>query len=383
MKSNKINGYIKANFEQMSDKDIAKKCGISANAVEHRRRTMELRRENEIDPAAAVQREKEANENKKVKALEKRKRDYLIEENDALKASLNAALEIKDSVTSHEIKAGSKMNGEATIVAVASDWHVEETVAPDTVNGLNTYNLDMSRRRADQFFRTLLKLSLIESQHTTVKNIVLALLGDFISGNIHDEIIELTSLPPVEAAIRAQEYIISGIQYLLDNSEFELTVVCHSGNHGRITKTTHFATEAGNSLEYMMYKSIASHFRLEKRVKFIVPNSYHSYMEIYGKTIRFHHGHSVKFGGGVGGITIPVNKAIAQWNRSRTADIDVFGHFHQAYDGGNFIANGSMIGYNVYAISIKASYERPAQMVFAMHSKLGHYVTRRVYFETA
>lgn len=383
MKQKDVNGIIRDNYLKMHDAALAKKCGISENAVRHRRRVMRLERGSAFDPAAALAYEKALKRNKQQRHNDRRKQEYLIEENESLREKLDAALAIREGARGHAIRAGSKMRGEATVVAVASDWHIEERVDRESVNGLNAYDLGISERRAEQFFRTLLKLSKIEGQHTKVKHVVLALLGDFISGNIHDEIVETTALRPVEASIRAQEYIVSGIDYLLKNSDFDITVVCHSGNHGRITKTVHFATENGNSLEYMMYKSIASYFRHEKRARFIIPNAYHSYMDIYGHIVRFHHGHSIKYGGGIGGISIPVNKAIAQWNRSRTADIDVFGHFHQAYDGGNFIANGSMIGYNAYAMSIKAGYERPAQMVFCMHSKLGHYVTRRVYFEHA
>ena len=67
------------------------------------------------------------------------------------------------------------------------------------------------------------------------------------------------------------------------------------------------------------------------------------------------------------GITIPVNKAIAGWNKAHTVDLDVFGHYHQRFDGGSFICNGSLIGYNAYAVSIKAGYEPPSQTCFLIN----------------
>ena len=100
---------------------------------------------------------------------------------------------------------------------------------------------------------------------------------------------------------------------------------------------------------------------------------YHSYVRFFegAYEIRFHHGHQVNYQGGVGGITIPVNKAIAQWNKARNVNLDVFGHFHQKFDGGNFVTNGSMIGYNAYAVSIKASYEKPEQQLFLVNREYG------------
>jgi hypothetical protein len=75
------------------------------------------------------------------------------------------------------------------------------------------------------------------------------------------------------------------------------------------------------------------------------------------------------------GIDIPVKKAIAQWNKARQADLDVFGHFHQRKDGGNFLSNGSNIGYNSFALSIKADYEAPAQQLFMIDKKRGRTCT--------
>lgn len=83
------------------------------------------------------------------------------------------------------------------------------------------------------------------------------------------------------------------------------------------------------------------------------------------------HGHAIRYGGGVGGIYIPINKAIAQWDKSERADLTVFGHFHQQRDGGNFICNGSLIGYSSFAQSIKADFEKPKQCLFLIDSKRG------------
>jgi len=44
---------------------------------------------------------------------------------------------------------------------------------------------------------------------------------------------------------------------------------------------------------------------------------------------------------------------------------------HQFKDGGNFICNGSLIGYNAFALSIKADYEKPKQAFFLVDKKRG------------
>jgi hypothetical protein len=117
-----------------------------------------------------------------------------------------------------------------------------------------------------------------------------------------------------------------------------------------------------------MYHMLARAFQDEKRVKFIIPTSYHSFLDIDGYTIRFSHGHAIRYAGGVGGIFVPVKKAIGQWNKARHADLDVFGHFHQMRDGGDFICNGSLIGWNEFANFIKADFEKPKQVFFLINN---------------
>jgi hypothetical protein len=210
---------------------------------------------------------------------------------------------------------------------------------------------------------------------------VLALLGDFISGNIHEELLESCSLRPIDAILLAKDWLTSGIKFLLQNTDCDFTIVTAVGNHTRITHQVHIANERGNNLEYFMYHVMAKEFANEPRVRFIIEDSYHTYLKVYDKTIRFHHGHAIKYGGGVGGLTIPVNKAIAQWNKTRVADLDVFGHWHQQFDGGNFLCNGSIIGYNAFALFIKAGFEHPKQLFFLMDRKRGKTVVCPILFK--
>lgn len=259
---------------------------------------------------------------------------------------------------------------EGTVVMVASDWHVEENVGAE-VGGLNTYNIDIAKQRTEKFFQSGQRLIALLQQDITISTIVLALLGDFISNDIHEEFTDTNELLPTNALIFAQNQIISGIEFLLEHTTAQLVVPCHSGNHARTTKTTRFSAENGHSLEYLMYLHLATYFRTESRVQFIIPEGMHSYLNVYDTTIRFQHGHAIKYGGGVGGIYIPTLKAVAQWNKGRHADLDVFGHFHQLRDGGNFISNGSLIGYNAFALSIKADFEEPKQALFLVDKKRG------------
>ena len=147
----------------------------------------------------------------------------------------------------------------------------------------------------------------------------------------------------------------------------------------RITEKIHHSTEQENSLEYLMYKNIAQYFKNEKRITFIIPNSDDCYLPVYGFMVRFVHGHQFRFGGGVGGVTIPLIKWLNIQNGNIKADYTILGHYHQHFSGKNFICNGSLIGFNAYGK--KFGYEQPKQAFFLIDSRFGRTVEAPILLE--
>lgn len=303
-----------------------------------------------------------------------------VKEVSMLNRKLEAVFQLKRKPTTFTIKPMDFGPSQSCAVMLASDWHVEEIVEAKAVNGLNSYNPDKAKERATMYFQRGLRLIKMFQQDTTIKTVVLALLGDFITNDLHEESAENNAMPPVEAALYAQSLLVSGLEFMLNHSKLNFVVPCTSGNHGRFTHKVHHQKERGHSLEHFMYKSIEEKFKSEKRIKFMVAEGYHTFLDVFGLTLRLHHGHMVQYHGGIGGITIPVKKAIAGWNRAKQSDLDCFGHFHQYLDGGSFVANGSMIGYNAYAVAIKAEYEEPKQMMFLVHAERGKTVVAPILF---
>lgn len=274
-----------------------------------------------------------------------------------------------------QIKSGT--GGAAVAFAVASDWHAEETVDPKTVNSLNAYDLVIASSRIRQFFQKVVRLTEIQRAGTKIDTLVLALLGDMMTGYIHEELRETNGLSPTETVLWLQDEIASGLA-LLEKHFTNIVIPCSIGNHGRNTIKPRHATGAKNSYEWMMYQILRKQF---PQFDWRIADGYHNYLEVDGRVIRFHHGDDLKYQGGVGGLTIPVEKAIAQWNKAIHADLDVFGHWHQSQQNPKWISNASLIGHNAYAIAIKAGFEPPSQTFFLMDAKRGRTVTCPIYFD--
>jgi hypothetical protein len=253
------------------------------------------------------------------------------------------------------------VKGSATVIVALSDWHVEERVDPVTVNGLNDYDLDVADRRIGELSERFAVLLEHQRQLVKVPRVVVWLGGDFLSGHIHPDTAEMAQLPPLSAIRWAGERIRGFLDMVADMTP-EVIVATNSGNHGRSTEKLRIGTELDHSFEQHMYLTMAGQ-EARKNVRWQVGEGYLNVVDLDGFRVRFHHGHAVSYGGGVGGITIPTNKAIAAWDRIDRADLTVFGHWHQFswLRAGRYVSNGSLIGHSAYATRIKASYEPPCQ----------------------
>lgn len=260
----------------------------------------------------------------------------------------------------------------AVPIVCATDWHAEATVDPRVVNDLNAFDLTVFKRRVSKLWEKAAYLIDLWRQVSDIKEAVLWLGGDLVSGTIHPELEELNSLGPCEAIVEVQNNAATGINELLDIAGIEkLLIVTSNGNHGRITQKTRISTGYRHSLEWLAYNNLASHFKHDSRVAFQIGVGYHNYVDILGHTVRFHHGDQMRFFGGVGGLSIPAMKCFSQWNKSRRAELDVTAHYHQFIDMWNWVACGCLVGLDAYALSVKVDFQPPTQTFIVIDEQYG------------
>jgi hypothetical protein len=299
---------------------------------------------------------------------------------ESLEKQLGIALSLgKTRIRPQPLTVSMNDKAEAVAIALASDWHVEETVEAASVNGLNEYRLPIAKIRIEKFFSTIARLTEIERHGAKIDDLILWLGGDLMTGMIHEELAESNSKTPTQVILWLQDRLADGLATL--KPHFKRIIIPTSyGNHGRTTIKTRHATGAAHSYEWLLYRILEGRFHGDQQIEFQIADSYFNFMEVYGRRLRFHHGDALKYNGGVGDISIGVNKAIAAWNRSpNRADLDLFGHWHRYQQNSNWLCNGSLIGFNAYALSIKASFEPPLQTYFLLDKKRGRTMTSPIY----
>ena len=321
--------------------------------------------------------------NKKI-AQEREERAKLQTENKDLKAQLDAALQIQ-----HAPKDWTKIpkyhgSGQAVPVVMFSDWNMDEVVRRGEVPGCdNQYNADIARKRATKAAQGAAYMINNSKYLGKIDQAVLWLGGDFISGHIHEELMESNTCSPIKAVTTlAQPALSAAIEHILSQCHLDkLTLICNYGNHSRITPRVRHKTGADHSLEWMMYQALKREWRKEPRLQWEIADAYQIYYDVFDTTIRFHHGDNVNYYGGVGGLSIPMYKAVAQWNTIKHCHLDVVGHYHQRRDLGSVLINGSLVGYGAYSLAIKATYERPQQQFFVIQPNKGKTLAAEIFCE--
>lgn len=312
----------------------------------------------------------------------KRRNEYLIKTLEESERAYNDLLNIKQPIDVLSIEPSGKSNrlNRAVPIISLSDWHVEETVESGVVNGFNEYNIKIAEDRAKKLFINILKVNTILSRDVNINDIIIWLGGDFISGYIHDELIENNGQSPLEAIRSAKRLIRSGIEFMLKETKLNLIIPCSVGNHGRNTKKMHISTSYKTNYEFMMYCDLQDYYQGNRRVTFHINKSDDCYIEMLGRVNRFFHGEQIKYGGGIGGLTVPLIKFIHRKNQQQFADMNFLGHFHQnLYPTQDSCVNGSMIGLSGYGYKLGFRPEVPCQAYTLLDQKYGYTIKTPIF----
>jgi hypothetical protein len=279
-----------------------------------------------------------------------------------------------------DIKFHKHKDGLRYAVALFSDAHIEETIDPASVLGKNEYNLVIAEERIKNYFKNL--ATCINKDH--VDELIFASLGDTLSGFIHDELAQTNSLSPSEATIKAQSLIYSGLKFLCQNTKLaSIKFIGIVGNHSRTTKKMQHSNGFKMSYEWIMYQNIKNMCEITGLpIEFNIPESELAVVDTPdGKRFVFCHGYQIKSTGSgtVCGIYPALNRLAMKWDRTFNQNKIYLGHFHTCVSIPNATVNGSIIGFNAFALSNGFTYEEPAQMFEVYDSERGHILTRKIY----
>ena len=263
-----------------------------------------------------------------------------------------------------------------------SDWHIGEVVDPNTINGVNEFDLEIADKRIERLLNKLLILCNVVKAED---GIVVILGGDMVSGFIHDELTETNQGYTMEHVFWLFDRLSSLLKVLI--YEFDKVFVsCVYGNHGRTTLRPRMKSAAHQNFDWLLYNMLERHFASlyegeESPIQFQIPTGFDALYRIYDTTYLNTHGDRLGSGGGNGiiGMLGPVIrgslKIKAQYaTLGQTVDWVAMGHWHQRahIDTHGIIVNGSLKGFDEFAQSaLRAEPQPPSQNLWFTHPNYG------------
>ncbi len=264
-------------------------------------------------------------------------------------------------------------------VAPFADWHGGETVDGEAVRGVNTYSVAVMERRVQRLVKKIITLCR-DYGPGNYPGIVVPLLGDFVSGGLHPELLKTDELRILPSILKVRDLLLGALLSLADEFGF-VFVPCTSGNHGRLTKKPEFKGYQHENADWMIYQLLARALRDrgEKRIIISIPPSNEAEFCIFGLRFLQVHGDmlGVQGGDGIIGAIGPIMRGkmkVGARMRSFGADFDLLlmGHWHQELFLPGVLVSNSLKGYDEYVMKkLSAPFSLPSQPLFFVHPKIG------------
>ena len=274
-----------------------------------------------------------------------------------------------------------------TMVAPLSDTHIGESVNQEQMVGLNSYNFDIFNQRLYGWANQLLNLVNYRRNIAEVDDLIVPMLGDMISGDIHEELARSNINNCMEQMIRGANLIAQALMFLAPHFK-TIHVPCVVGNHGRMTRKPPMKDKYMD-WDFMLYQWISTFCKNQKNITFDIPKSFLNTFEVYKNTILIMHGDSISGAGssqsiakaltslrGVLQYQNGVNLETGSNNKVIQFDSAIIGHFHRIDEidigTGELHIAGCMKGPDEFALQRLHAATKPKQLALYFHPKYGY-----------
>jgi len=233
-------------------------------------------------------------------------------------------------------------------------------------------------------------LNLANYRRNTVKldDLIIPMLGDMISGDIHEELARSNIANCMQQMIRGANLIAQALMFLAPHFK-TVRVPCVVGNHGRMTRKPPMKDKYMD-WDYMLYQWVATFCKNQKNMTFEIPKSYLHIFSVYNNKILIMHGDSVSGAGSNTSITRAITnlRGVMQYKNNVEKekgslvlneinfDCAMIGHFHRIDEidigTGELHICGTMKGPDEFALQRLHTATKPKQLVTYWHPKYGY-----------
>ena len=282
-----------------------------------------------------------------------------------------AAAEVKPAIVKMNMVNSGKCSGKYHNVLPISDLHFGEVVQPNVAFGYNKYNPDIAIHRLEKLFEDNYRFATMYG----CDDLHILLLGDLISGEIHDELRE-TNAYTAPKCVSVLNSVLTGIIIKYAKLYKRVKISCVVGNHSRTGKKLQSKNRAQDNYEHIIYSTIKDRCEAETTN---VDVEFDDEAAVLITTIgnqkwMLEHGDRYKGSTAAAGAINTILRQIGNDLRRNHADVAIMGHWHTGAEGAvdaredgkmtKVYVNPSIVGPDDFATTVLHAYYPAESNIF-------------------
>lgn len=255
-----------------------------------------------------------------------------------------------------------------------SDLHIGELIRPEETEGFGAFNFAIAQERMFLLGQKLLEWVQMHRMNFNITKLHIMGIGDYVSGNIHQELMVTNEFPlPVQTA-NAGLLIGEFVNRLAPYFEEIVFIGVGADNHGRLQPKPQAKQKATNSMSFLVHAIIEQYLKKNTNIKFIFSEGMKYNAEIAGHKFLIEHGDTIKAVLGIpyyGIERMSGRESRRRMGTDKEFNYHAIGHWHvPGVVSGNVLMNGSLSGTTEYDHSA-GRHALPSQASFLVHPTYG------------
>jgi hypothetical protein len=276
---------------------------------------------------------------------------------------------------------GLEVESPVTHVLHATDWHIGEVTNPEHVEEFGVANYAKACERVDKFSTDVIRNCAVMRKGYLIEDCVVLGTADWISGDIHDELVRTNEFPAPVQAVKSGFLLGSFIASLAPHYKRVIVYLHTAGNHDRLTRKPQSADGGLNSYGYVVCEIARQHVSSIPNVEVRIITALSAIVEVAGQRYLTSHGDGIQGTWGIPFYGIERKKqreAMARMNMpvDRHFDKIVIGHFHTALNHGDWLIGGALSGTTEHDHK-EGRHSKPHQTAWFVHPKHGEFAWSR------
>lgn len=273
-------------------------------------------------------------------------------------------------------KPGKKSGAPITHVLQLTDLHNGEVTRKDEVDGFGEFSPEIFTRRLEKLAECVINVTNVKRAGYNIPHLHILGTGDYVSGDIHEELKVTNAYPAPVQAVRAGLDIGAMIALMAPHFEKVTCDFITLDNHGRMTRKNQAAEGGENNWGFVVAHIIQQYLSRFQNIAVRIHAKASALVPIGSEKYLLFHGHQIKGWAGLpyyGFDRRVAMEAVKRMGFPETGFTKLLcGHYHTAFDGMHWMIGGSLSGTNAFDHS--CGRHAPAhQTSWLVHPKHGQF----------